>query len=303
MAVSASPGTKRVIEISRASYLRLKDSQLIVEQEGTVVGTVPGEDLGVVVIDDPAVVMTAGALAACWQNNAPVLLCDRRHIPGAILLPFEGHTLHTATLGIQVAAGASVKKRLWKEIVRAKLRAQALVLRSLGTPSIALERLAGRVNSGDSGNLEAQGARLYWPRLFSTDFRREVDSDDPLNGLLNYGYAILRATVARAICAAGMHPALGIKHSNQYNAFCLADDLIEPLRPLVDSRVYNLSANRSFGELAISRDTKRNLLEIVSQQVVIRGQPKPLLVAAHDYATSVRKVLAGEEKSPAIPTI
>lgn len=301
--MSASPGIKRVLEISRASYLRLKDSQLVVEQEGTVAGMVPGEDLGIVLIDDPAVVMTAGALAVCWQNNAPVVLCDHRHIPGAILLPFAGHTLHTATLSIQVAAGAVVKKRLWKEIVAAKLRAQAGVLCSIGNPCTALERLAGRVASGDSGNLEAQGARLYWRNLFPPDFRRNADADDCLNGLLNYGYAVLRATVARAICAAGMHPALGIKHSNQYNAFCLADDLMEPLRPLVDARVHGLSRSRPSDALAIDRDTKRQLLEIIGQPLVVRGQSKPLLVAVHEYAASVRGVLAGEEKLPAIPSI
>lgn len=299
--MSPTPAIKRTIEISRASYVRVRDSQLVIEQDGAEVGTVPVEDIGVLLIDSPAVVTTAAALMACWKQNAVVILCDERHLPGAMLLPLEGHTLTARVMTAQVAAPEPRKKRLWQQIIKAKISAQCHVLEKLGQSVKPLRRLVAKVRSGDPANVEAQAARFYWPRLFGRSFRRDPDQDGA-NSLLNYGYAVVRAAVARSICAAGLSPALGLKHSNQYNAFCLADDLVEPLRPLVDLRVREVVTE--FGDpVSVCKETKARILDLLSWPLETAGQKAPLLVATHQFAASVRSVLTGETERAAIPCI
>lgn len=300
--MSGTPATKRIVEISRASYVRLRDAQIVVEQDGAEVGSVPPEDIGFLVIDSPAVVLTAAALGACWQHNAPVILCDSRHLPGAVLLPIAGHSLHTAILAEQMSATPALKRRLWKQVVQAKIRAQVAVATKVGAPSKALARLIPRVTSGDASNVEAQAARYYWHQVFGREFRRNTEAEG-LNSLLNYGYSVMRSLVARAICAAGLHPAIGLSHSNQYNPLCLADDLMEPLRPFVDLRVWELSQKLKPSELEISRETKGELLGVAVASYRIDGQTKPLLVGVHEYVASVRRILSGQAKVIRVPVI
>jgi CRISPR-associated protein Cas1 len=290
---------KRTVEISRPSYLSLRERQLVIEQEDRDVATVPIEDLGVLIIDSPAVTCTQGLLMACWQQNVVVVLCDEKHMPGALVQPIAAHTLHQKVLRQQVMAPAPRKKRLWQQIVRAKIEAQAAVLRSVGAEYKRLLAMARRVRSGDAGNLEAQAARFYWLRLFGSDFRRDRESEG-VNSLLNYGYAIVRAATARAIVGAGLHPALSIFHRNQYNSMALADDLVEPLRPLIDLRVKELY---DAGLVELNRDSKARLLEALSWPVKIGESRFPLLVALHQYAVHVRACLAGERSQAIIPTI
>jgi CRISPR-associated protein Cas1 len=300
-AVSATPATKRVIEVSGTAYVRLRDSQIVVERDGVAVGTVPAEDIGVLLIDGLGVAVTSSALASCWKQNAAVVLCDERHLPGAIILPLSGHSLSSAVLADQLSLSLPARGRLWQQIVRAKIDAQGELLVRVGSPTARLRRLSSEVRSGDKSNAEAQAARLYWPRLFGAKFRRDTDADG-INSLLNYGYAVLRAAVARAICAAGLNPALGLKHSNQFNPLPLADDLMEPLRPVVDAAVHAISI-RQCEMPVLSRDTKAELLGVLSSSVVINDQSKPLTVGCHEYATSLRRVTQGEEKQLAIPTV
>lgn len=290
---------KRTIEISRPSYLSLRDRQLVIEQEGKEVGTVPIEDLGVLIIDSPAVTCTQGLLMACWQANAVVVLCDEKHLPGALVQPIVGHTLHQKIIRQQVTASTSRKKRLWQQIVRAKIEAQAAVLRSIGTEYKGLLAMARRVRSGDVGNLEAQAARVYWLRLFGSEFRRERDREG-INTLLNYGYAIVRAATARAIVGGGLHPALSVFHRNQYNSMALADDLVEPLRPLIDLRVRELC---DAGLLELNREAKARLLESLSFPLKVGESRFPLLVALHQYVAHVRACLAGERARAVIPAL
>jgi CRISPR-associated protein Cas1 len=236
---------------------------------------------------------------ACWQENVAVILCDEKHLPGALLQPVSGHSLHHKILRQQIAASTPRKKRIWQRIVRAKIEGQAAVLRSVGAEYEGLLAMARRVRSGDAGNLEAQAARVYWLRLFGSKFRRDRDSEG-VNSLLNYGYAIVRAATARAIVGAGLHPAVSIFHRNQYNSMALADDLVEPLRPLIDLRVRELF---DAGLLELNKETKARLLESLSWQVKLGESRVPLLVALHRYAAHVRACLAGERPDLVIPAI
>lgn len=290
---------KRIIEISNPSFLSIKNKQLLIEQDSEVKGQIPIEDLGVLILSNPAITVTQQALMACWQNNTVVVGCDERFMPGAVLIPLDGHSLQAKTLQLQIDAKEAVKKRLWAEIVRAKIREQVKVLKSVNRDATGISHYPAKVKSGDPENVEAQAARIYWLRLFGEGFRR--DRDDPgVNALLNYGYAVMRSAVARAVIGAGLTPALGIHHRNQYNAFALVDDLIEPLRPLVDVKVHELVALNT-AEPQLDPTTKRELISVLGWNINLNGRSWPLLVALTHYAASVRDVLAGEAKDAAIP--
>lgn len=289
---------KRIVEVATHAHLSLRDNQLIVEPVGAQETQVPIEDLGVLILDHHSITHTQQLLCACWRNNVVVIVCDERHLPGALLLPLEGHSVQSRIIASQIAAAEPVKKRLWQAIVRAKIRGQARVLESLAGDPGPLPAYIEKVRSGDPDNIEAQAARVYWQRLFGEGFRRQQESDG-INALLNYGYAIIRASVARATVAAGLHPSLGLHHHNQYDALCLADDLVEPLRPLVDLRVWEICGRRNDPNL--DREAKRSLLDILSWNVAINRQRLPLMIAMHNYAASVRDALRGGGKSIAIP--
>lgn len=292
---------KRIVEISNPSYLHLRHSQLVVEQNREEVGCIPVEDLGVLILNHPAVSYTQAVLVACWEANVVVVICDLKHMPSAVLLPMEGNSLQSRVLQIQINATEPTCKRLWQQIVKAKIEAQANVLESLTNEGAPLPQFARRVRSGDPDNLEAQAARIYWPRLFGPDFRRD-QSAEGINSLLNYGYAIVRAAVARALCGAGLHPSLGIHHRNQYNSFCLADDAMEPLRPLIDLRVHEIWKEQS-QHLGVDRGSKTRLIEVLNWPLTYGEAKFPTLIALHHYAASIRRVLSGEDKEAVIPRL
>lgn len=292
---------KRIVEISNPSYLHLRNRQMVIEREGAEIGSVPIEDLGMLILDHPGISHTQGLLTACFENNVVTLVCDSKHLPSAILLPLDGHTLHSKTLGVQIAAKEPACKRLWQRVVQAKIREQAKVLHSATGDDKPLHAYAAKVKSGDPENIEAQAARIYWQRLFGPEFRRNPDIPG-INAMLNYGYAVMRGAVARAVVGAGLHPALGVHHRNQYNSFALADDLMEPLRPLVDIKVYEVCELLS-DTPKLTPQNKRALLEILDWSCAIGERKLPLMVALHYYAASVRKVLAGEEKDVEIPVL
>ncbi len=292
---------KRIIEISNPSYLHLKNKQMVIERDGQEIGNVPVEDLGVLILDHPAIVHSQGLLAACFEQNVVVLLCDGKHLPSAILLPLEGHTLHSKTLRQQIAASEPTAKRIWQRVVQAKIREQAKVLQSAVGNSNPLSLYANKVKSGDPDNIEAQAARIYWQKLFGADFRRDQDAAG-INAMLNYGYAVIRGAMARAIVGTGLHPAIGVHHRNQYNSFALADDLMEPLRPLVDIKVHEIT--KVLSEIPeLTPQNKRAVLEILSWDCTLNERKMPLMVSLHLYAASVRKVLAGEANEVEIPEI
>lgn len=290
---------KRIVEVNSHAHLRLRDNQLVIERSEGETAQVAIEDLGVLILDHHSITHTQQVLCACWQNNVAVVVCDERHLPGALLLPLEGHSTQSRIIANQINVSEPAKKRLWQTIVRAKIRGQARVLESVVGDSAPLIVYADKVKSGDPDNIEAQAARIYWQRLFGGDFRRNHEHGG-INALLNYGYAIVRAAIARALVGAGLHPSLGLHHHNQYDALCLADDLVEPLRPLVDLRVYELREHEK-EDLELNRETKRGLLDILTRNVSVNGQKLPLMVAMHNYAASVRDALSGETKNIAIP--
>jgi len=293
---------KRIVGIEQRSYLYKKNQQLVVEQDHCVQGTVPIEDVGALVLSDPAIVVSQSLVIACLEAGAVIIFCDRRHMPASVLLPLDGHSLHAKVLETQIGVSKPVKKRLWKQIITQKIRHQALVLDRYQAHPQQLMAISGRVKSGDPENLEAQAAKYYWKNLFPTDFRRNPNGDG-INACLNYGYAVMRAAIARAICATGLHPALGIHHCNQYNAMQLADDLIEPLRPMVDIAVYELLTSSGKSDLHLNSDVKKCLLSITTSECVIGDTTLPLMIALSRYAASLKKAFEGNTKTLEIPSI
>lgn len=289
---------KRIVEIGGPRYVHMSHGQLIVTHKDEEIGRVPIEDLGVLILDHPAIVYSQAVLVACWEAKVVVIICDGRHMPSAVLMPMSANTLHTKVLREQIGASEPIKKRLWQQIVRAKITRQAMVLKSVSGHDTPLRHYAKRVKSGDPENLEAQAARLYWPRLFGDSFRRDPNGDG-INGLLNYGYAIVRAAVARALSGAGLHPALGIHHSNQFNPFCLADDAMEPFRPVIDMRVFEISTKN--GEAELDKEAKAQILDVLNWPTEQAGAKFPLLIALHHYAASIRRALTGEAKNIIVP--
>lgn len=287
---------RRIVDVSEAAFLHLQNGQLLIDKEGKTVGRIPIEDLGVLILQHPAIVLTQKAAVACQKNNAIVVFCDERHLPYSALLPIaEGNTLHNKILRQQIALGEATRKRLWQNIVRQKIEQQAATLAALGKPDAQLRALAGRVKSGDAGNFEAHAAQVYWKLLFGDAFVRDAGAGG-VNAALNYGYAVMRAMVARSLCGAGLHPSLGLFHHNQYNALCLADDLMEPFRAWVDYRVYRLhQLTLPRGELMIDRETKRELLGLLSANVFYDKRKMPLMTASH-YLTADLKRCYGKEK-------
>lgn len=292
---------KRIVEISGPARLCLNRGQMVVERSGIDPEAVPVEDIGVLILDHPGIVHTQGLLAACFEHNAAVLVCDSRHLPAAMFLPFEANSLHARVVALQSSVSVPIKKRLWKSIVRAKIAGQAETLRLAGKDPGPVFNFAKRVRPGDPENIEAQAARLYWQRLFGPDFRRDREKKG-VNAFLNYGYAVVRGAIARAIAGAGLHPSLGIHHHNQYNNFCLADDLLEPFRPMVDLVAHSIiEAENNVSEL--DKESRRKLLEILSYTCRVGGRSLPLMSAFQPYAASIRAVMAGEAMEPEIPAL
>ena len=285
---------KRIVNISKASFISLKSKQLVVKQEGDCVSQIIIEDLGVLILENNQTTITQGAIIACQKNNVAIILCDERHLPYSLIQPLtEANNLHSKTLKIQMSASNSTKNRIWKSIVRQKIIEQNTTLNIFGSHSNHLQRLASEVKSGDNENKEAQAAKLYWKILMGDDFRRDFNLNG-VNSILNYGYAVIRAVLARAIVGTGLHSAIGVHHSNQYNGFCLADDIMEPFRPWVDAVVYELVNINGHKEINI--DVKRSLLNLIHQKVEYRGKVMPFLISTHRLAACLKANLAREEK-------
>ena len=300
---------KKTLFFGNPAYLSVKNSQLVVkrtdpetQQEG--VKTVPIEDIGVVVLEDRQITITNVALDALLQNNCAVITCDERHMPAGMFLPLEGNTIQSERFANQIEASLPLKKQLWQQTVQAKIRNQASVLKRMSNVEVGcMLAWANDVKSGDSDNLEGRAAAYYWKNIFPSlpGFTRDREGEMP-NNLLNYGYAIVRAVVARALVTSGLLPTLGIHHHNRYNAYCLADDIMEPYRPYVDEMVINImQSDIDFGEL--TPELKKQLLGLPVTEVVIGGQRSPLMVAASQTAVSLCKCYSGESRKVAYPTM
>lgn len=312
---------KRTIELSRdPAHLAVRDRQLLILRKSNtparlpaspdnLAGTIPCEDIGVIMVDSRGTTYSHTALAELAESGAAVVVCGRDHHPTGMFLPISTNTYILSRLDAQMNASKPTIKKLWASIIKAKVNAQADALSTHQTMDVCrtkLGRLAQDVKSGDTTNIEAQAAAAYWPALFSMcetvqqPFRRRAGnrSASPPNNLLDYGYAALRAAVARAIVAAGLLPALGIQHRGRGNPFCLADDLMEPLRPLVDRRVRWLAER---DELSLDQPTKAELLGVLTEEIGTDGSHGPLMVALTRYVASFARVLSGEDKQLEIP--
>jgi CRISPR-associated protein Cas1 len=277
-----------------AAILSAENGLLVVRQGEEIRERIPVADIAAVIASHRQVVFTQHALAELGRAGAIVVCCDARHIPVSMLLPLEAHFAQAERFRAQAAAGAPVKKRIWQELVRAKLAAQEAVLVKLYGVGAGLGEMARRVRSGDPENVEAAGAQRYWLRLFGdTKFRRGAE-EDGRNYLLNYGYGVVRAICARAVCGAGLHPSLGVNHSNRYNAFCLADDLMEPFRPLVDYAVARWCSDEPREGWALGKTTKAVLLGAAAMRYRTAGESRSLFDIAGRRAQSLARALTGE---------
>ena len=243
---------KRTIEIAtRGTRLTLENSRIQVIRDDETLASIPAEDLGMIILSSTGISLSSGVLKALGEAGAAVLACDDSHHPCGLFLPMDANTLHSERARLQAELSAPMRKNLWARIVRAKVRNQASLLRDDGARN-KLKSLVEQVRSGDEGNVESEAARIYWSKLFAdhravlpTPFLRNRDGAPP-NNLLNYGYTVLRAATARSLCAAGLHPAVGLHHRNRYSGFCLADDVMEPYRPFVDRLVTFMTAESRF---------------------------------------------------------
>lgn len=307
---------KRTLYFSNPAYLSVRDEQLIIkfpeiEKNDTLPESfkkdqqrsVPIEDIGVIILDNRQITLTHGVLEKLLDNNCAVITCNSNRMPYGLMLPLSGNTLQSERFRHQIDATLPLKKQLWQQTIAAKIENQGLVLKELrGCETGNMFQWASKVRSGDPENLEARAAAYYWSQLFSQypDFTRKREGVWP-NILLNYGYAILRAIIARGLVGTGLLPTLGIHHHNRYNAYCLADDIMEPYRPFVDRLVFELTQKCQGEEL--TKELKAELLQIPVLDVRINERRSPLMVAVNTTTTSLYKCYSGENRKIIYPRI
>lgn len=307
---------KRTLYFGNPAYLSRKNDQLVVrlpevEKNDTLPelfkkeaqATIPIEDIGVVILDDQRLIITQSLIDGLLENNVALITCNKTHHPTGLMLNLAGNKLQSARFKTQLDASQPLVKQLWQQTIKAKITNQASLLKRFGREAENMMKWARDVKSGDPENLEARAAAYYWKNLFPgiKDFRREREGIPP-NNLLNYTYAILRAIVARSLVGSGLIPILGIHHRNQYNHYCLADDIMEPYRPFADALVCEIIRN---GEdpLDLNPSLKRQLLGIASVDVLFDGERSPLMVATQRTTASLAKCFEGSDKKLFYPEL
>jgi CRISPR-associated protein Cas1 len=293
----------KFIDLSeQGASLNIKLDQLVIRHADGE-NSVPLEELAALIISNPAVCLTQAVLSGVCSNGGTIVICDSKRLPIGLLFPLFGHSTQTETISAQTSASVPTKKQLWRQIIKAKLLSQAVLLQSQTGNDSGLIRMASRVKSGDPENLEAQAARRYWSALFGLSFRRVPGATDPLNSLLNYGYAILRGIVARAVAASGLHPSMGIHHHNRYNPFCLADDIMEPFRPIVDSVAFDVISS-SQDPITLDRKTKTLVIEAINNsRIHFKQGSNRLLDGLSTVTASLAAVYLGNRKRIDLPEI
>lgn len=307
---------KRTLCFSNPAYLSLRNHQMVIrlpaveksdlpeKMKSEAVTSIPVEDIGVVVLDCQQITLTQGLMVELLENNCAVITCDANHLPLGLHLPLEGNTIQSERFRHQIDASLPLKKQLWQQTIQQKIANQAAVLATKRGERVEnMKRWVGEVKSGDADNLEGRAAAFYWKNLFPAipDFTRGREGVSP-NLLLNYGYAILRAVVARSLVASGLLPTLGIHHHNRYNAYCLADDIMEPYRPYVDALVVEMTDEMGYPD-SITIKHKQRLLTIPGLDVTINGQQSPLMVAVGQTTASLYKCFAGESRKIHYPIL
>ena len=308
---------KKTLCFSNPAYLSLRNRQLVIqipeiENNDTVTEnfkkmnerTIPIEDIGVVILDNKRITITTGVMESLLQNNAAIITCDSRSMPTGLMLPLHSNTLQSERFRDQIDASLPLRKQLWQQTVKQKIANQEAVLRKhTDTETRCMSAWVDEVRSGDADNLEARAAAYYWKNIFTQipDFVRGREESPP-NNLLNYGYAVLRAVIARALVGSGLLPTLGIHHHNRYNAYCLADDVMEPYRPFVDEQVLKIiNGNSRYTEL--TKELKAQLLTIPVLDVLIDGKRSPLMIAASLTTSSLVRCFKGETRIVSYPIL
>jgi CRISPR-associated protein Cas1 len=305
------PMIKRTLYFGNPVYLHLRLDQLVIEFPNDMglanksgQNTIPIEDIGVVVLDHKQITCSHSLINALLANNAAIITCDDKHHPVGLMLPLDGHTVQTERFKAQIDSSLPLKKQLWAQTVQAKIENQAAALAQWGKDATPLHYWAKQVRSGDPDNYEARAAAYYWSCFLpdNYNFYRKRDGIYP-NSLLNYGYSIVRALVARALVGSGLLPTLGIFHRNKYNAYCLADDMMEPFRPVVDLLVRKLVLTQFPTETELALPLKKEFLGIPAMDVDVNGEKSPLMVAATRMSASLARCFMGEEKRLALPSL
>ena len=310
---------KKTLYFGNPAYLSLRMGQLViklpeVEKANTLpdslkaqsVVTRPIEDIGIVVLDNKQITITQGLLEALLENNCAVITCDSHCMPVGLMLPLCGNSIQSERFQNQIAASLPLRKQLWQQTVKAKIDNQAKVLFHCTHAEIGcMQKWSNDVKSGDTDNMEARAAAYYWRNLFASQpglerFTRYREGIEP-NNLLKYGYAILRAVVARALVCSGLLPTFGIHHHNRYNAYCLADDIMEPYRPYVDELVFQIVNEKGADNLQLTKEIKARLLSIPTIEIVIGGKRSPLMVGVSQTTASLYKCFNGELRRIAYP--
>lgn len=307
---------KKTLYFGNPAYLSLKDSQMLIRlpevERSTSVNadfkkraerTIPIEDIGIVLIDNKQITLTHGLMEMLLENNCAVITCDSRHMPVGMMLPLEGNTIQSERFKKQIEASIPLRKQLWQQTVQQKIANQAEALsRNSGHENKCLQKWSINVRSGDPDNIEARAAAYYWKHFFPNvnSFVRDRDGDCP-NNLLNYGYALLRAVIARGLVGSGLLPTLGIHHHNRYNAYCLADDIMEPYRPFVDELVFQIIREQGI-VVDLTKGIKAKLLSIPVLDVTISGKRSPLMIAVSQTTASLAKCFEGEMRKICYPT-
>ena len=291
---------KRTLFFSNKCSLTTKHEQLIIKNDAKIEKTVPIEDVGFIVIENQETYISIPALSKLSANNVSVIFCDNKHMPQSMLLNLNNHHIQQELFRHQINASEPLKKQLWKQIIKHKIKNQSSLLIRNEKNDTPLEYYQSKVLSGDSDNREAAAAAYYWKNIFDFKFKRERNGVYP-NLFLNYGYIVLRAAVARALSGSGLLNTLGIHHHNKYNAFCLADDVMEPYRPLIDAKV--LEIIDEYDEQDLITPIKLELLNVLAQTVYFEDKKSPLIVALSRTTSSLQQCFAGKTRKILYPKL
>lgn len=291
---------KRTLFFGKPSRLSMKDKQLVIEsKEDGAIHKIPIEDIGYAVIENQQISFSVPLLQELMTNNVAVIFCDASHMPNSMLLNLDSHHLQSEMFRFQINASEPLKKNLWKQTIEAKIRNQSALLHKLGKNGNLLKPFYSNVKSGDADNREGAAARVYWTEMYGQDFIRDRYGTCP-NNLLNYAHIVLRAAVARALTGSGLLPTLGLFHHNRYNAFCLADDIMEPYRPFVDEIVFKLFQN---DHQELTTEVKTEILKILANDVCFENTTRPLMVGLSQTTASLARCFTGEQKKIVYPEL
>ncbi len=291
----------QIIDLSEeAASLSVRYDQLIIKR-GEKIDSVPLEELAVLIVGNPQVRYTNAVLNGICANGGSFIVCDEKHMPAGQILPLAGNFIQTRRFTAQINASLILKKRIWAQIVKAKIKAQGKLLERLRDSDFGLSNMTKKVRSGDPDNIEAQASRRYWLALFGPSFRRIPMGRDNINSMLNYGYAILRSLVTRGLCASGLHPSIGIHHHNQYDPFCLANDIMEPLRPLIDEAVFE-TINFLGNDYPLDKTSKGVMLNnIYSRKLRINKESRSIFDAVLKISSSLTDIFLTKRKKLILP--